>query len=164
MDFTIDQHLGGPPAAVQALLLDPAFVAARADLPKLGGSELLDASRDGDHARQRIRLRFTGDLAPAVTAVIDRDKLTWVDEGTYDLTNNTAEHHVQPDNYADRLKCSYSETVQPEGAGSLRQMRGSVRVKMLLVGGKVEGAIVSGLRDYFAAEATLIDDWLARAR
>ena len=51
-----------------------------------------------------------------------------------------------------------------EGDGSLRQLRGSVRVKMLLVGGKVEGAIVSGLRDYAAAEATLIDDWLARTR
>jgi len=164
VDFTIDQHLAGPPDAVQALLLDPTFVAARADLPKLGGSELLDAMRDGDHARQRIRLRFTGDLAPAVTAVIDRDRLTWVDEATYDLASHTAEHRVQPDHYADRLACSYTETVQPEGGGSLRQLRGSVRVKMLLVGGKVEGAIVSGLRDYAAAEATLIDDWLARAR
>jgi hypothetical protein len=168
MDFTIEQHLAGSPDAVLGVLLDPAFVVARAALPKLGGAELVDSFRDGDHARQQIRLRFTGDLAPAVTAVIDRDNLTWVDDATYDLATHTAEHRVVPDYYADRLSCTYraSITPEPEGdrEGARRVLAGSLKVRMMLVGGKVEGAIVGGLRDYAAAEAVLIDEWLARAR
>jgi len=164
VDFTIDQQLAGTPEAVQDLLLDPAFVAARAGLPKLGGSELLDATRDGERAQQRIRFRFTGDLAPAVTAVIDRDRLTWIDEAIYDLAAHSAEHRIEPDHYAARLSCRYTETIAADGEGTLRRLSGAVKVKMVLVGGKVEGAIVGGLRDYAAAEALLIDDWLARAR
>jgi len=37
-----------------------------------------------------------------------------------------------------------------------------VKVRMLLVGGKVEGAIVSGLREYAVPEAELLNDWLTR--
>jgi hypothetical protein len=161
VDFSIEQRLVGPPAAIDAVLLDPAFVAARVDLPKLGGAELLESSRDGDHARQRVRLRFTGDLAPAVTAVIDRDRLTWVDDATYNLVAHTAEHRVVPDHYADRLSCAYRSTVVADGEGSRRTLAGSVRVRMMLVGGKVEAAIVTGLREHAAAEARLIDEWLA---
>jgi Protein of unknown function (DUF2505) len=164
VDFTIEQHLAGSPPAVEGVLLDPTFVAARTALPKLGDAELVDESRDGDHARQQIHLRFTGDLAPAVTAVIDRGKLTWVDDATYDLVAHTAEHRVLPDHYADRLSCTYRASITADGAGSRRVLAGSLKVRMMLVGGKVEGAIVGGFRDYAAAEAVLLDSWLGRAR
>lgn len=160
VQFTIEQRLSGSPSAVEAVLLDPAFVVARAVLPKLGDPELVDATRDGDHARQLIRFRFVGDLSPAVTAVIDPARLTWVDEATYDLAKHAAEHRIVPDHYADRLSCSYRATLEPTGDGSRRVLDGSLKVRMLLVGGKVEQAIVSGLRENAAAEATLIDDWL----
>jgi len=162
MDFRIEQRLLGPPAQVQDALLDPAFVAARADLPKIGGAELLDHHRDLTTARMRVRLRFTGQLAPAVTAVIDANRLSWVDVATFDLPAFRAEHRIEPDHYADRLVCSYSSVLASEGAGTLRTLSGSVKVKMLLVGGKVEGAIVSGLREHAAAEASLLGGWLTR--
>ena len=164
MDFTFKQHLDGIPSAVLDVLLDPAFVAARRALVNLGDAELLESSRDGGRAHQRMRLRFTGDLAPAVTAVIDRDRLTWVDDAVYDLVAGTAEHEVLPDHYADRLSCSYRESIAADKEGSRRILTGRVRVRMMLVGGKVEGAIVSGLREHAVAEATLINEWLARDR
>lgn len=161
MDFLIEQRLLGPPAEVQDALLEPAFVAARADLPKIGGAELLDHHRDATTARLRVRLRFTGRLAPAVTAVIDATRLTWVDVATFDLPAFRADHRIEPDHYADRLVCSYTSALAAAGAGTVRTLRGSVKVKMLLVGGKVEGAIVSGLREHAAAEALLLDTWLS---
>ena len=162
VDFTFEQQLHGVPSAVFDVLLDPGFVAARGALVNLGDAELLESSRDGNRAHQRMRLRFTGDLAPAVTAVIDRDRLTWVDDAVYDVAAGTAEHEVLPDHYADRLSCSYRESVTADGDGSRRILSGRVRVRMMLVGGKVEGAIVSGLREHAVAEAALINEWLAR--
>jgi hypothetical protein len=164
MQFTIEQQLAGEPAAVEAALFDPAFITARAGLPKLGDAELLESSRDGDTARQSIRLRFTAPLAPAVTAVIDPNRLTWVDDASYDLVAHVAEHRVVPDHYADRLQCSYRATLEPAPGGSRRVLAGTVKVRMPLVGGRVERAIVSGLSEHAAAEADLLDEWLARPR
>ena len=42
--------------------------------------DVLDQRVDGDLVRQRIRYAFVGDLSPAVTAVVDPDKLTWVEQ------------------------------------------------------------------------------------
>ena len=67
---------------------------------------------------------------------------------------------VPADHYADRLSCTYSSVLATADAGTLRTLRGSLKVRMLLVGGKVEGAIVSGLREHAAGEAALLDDWL----
>ncbi len=157
VEFTIEQRLAGGVTAVEAVLLDPSYVAARAELPKLGEPELVELTRDGDRVRQRVRLRFTAELAPAVTAVVDPDRLTWVDDATWDLPEHRAQHVIVPDHYADRLQCTYSEVLTADAAGTRRVMTGTVRVRMMLVGGKVEGAIVSGLREYATAETALLD-------
>jgi hypothetical protein len=101
-------------------------------------------------------------LAPAVTAVLDPNRLTWVDAATYDLGAHVAEHRVVPDHYADRLQCSYRATIEPVAGGSRRVLAGTVKVRMPLVGGRVERAIVSGLSEHAAAEAELLDEWMAR--
>ena len=106
MNFRIEQRIPAPLAAVEAALLDRDFVAATADLPKLGAPELLENERDGDRAHQRIRYRFTAPLSGAVTHVVDPAKLTWVDDATYDLASHTSRHRILPDNYADRLQAA----------------------------------------------------------
>lgn len=157
MDFTIEQQLRGSPMAVLDQLLSEEFLAARAELPKLSGAEVLELTRDDTRARVRVRMRFTARLAPAVTAVVDPDKLTWVDDAAYVLANRAARHEIQPDHYADRLSCTYDEALHEAGDGTRRTLTGSLKVRALLVGGRVEGAIVSGLREYTAAEAELLN-------
>ena len=162
MNFRIEQRLNGAPEAVQSLLFDPAFVAARSSLPKLGDAELLESTHDATTGHQRIRLRFTAPLSSAVTAVIDPARLTWVDDATYDLVARSAEHRVTPDHYADRLQCSYRATLESLEGGTRRALDGVVKVRMPLVGGRVERAIVSGLEEHAAAEAVLINEMLSR--
>ena len=162
MNFSIEQRLDGSPDAVQSVLFDAEFVAARSTLPKLGDAQLIESSRDGTTGRQRIRLRFTAPLASAVTAVIDPSKLTWIDDATYDLAAHTAAHEIVPDNYADRLSCSYFARLDATDDGTRRSLEGLVKVRMPLVGGKVERAIVSGLEEHADAEAVLLNEFLAR--
>jgi hypothetical protein len=162
MDFRIEQRLHGSPDEVEDVLLDAMFVSARADLPKLGDAELLHVRREAASATQHIRLRFTAPLSGAVTAVVDPQRLTWVDEAAYDLRTHVAEHRVVPDHYGDRLHCSYRATIEADGSGSTRMLAGIVKVRMPLVGGKVERAIVSGLAEHAVAEAELLNEWLTR--
>jgi len=162
MNFLIEQRLNGPMDAVQSVLFDPDFVTARSSLPRLGDAELLESTCDGSSGHQRIRLRFTAPLSSAVTAVIDPSKLTWVDDATYDLVAHIAEHQIFPDNYADRLSCSYRALLEARDGGTHRSLDGVMKVRMPLVGGKVERAIVSGLEEHADAEAALINHFLAR--
>src|SRR5262249_58228996 len=97
MNFRIEQRIPAPLMAVEATLLDREFIAATASLPKLGEPELLEQQRDGDRVHQRVRYRFTAELSSAVTRVIDRAKLTRIDDARCDLTTHTARHRILPD-------------------------------------------------------------------
>jgi hypothetical protein len=159
--FRIDQRIPAPLAAVEAALLDREFIAATAQLPKLGAPEMLENARDGDRAHQRIRYRFTAQLSGAVTRVVDPGKLTWVDDARYDLTAHTSRHRIVPDNYGDRLKASYDVSLEPLGDSTRRLVTGELTVHVPLVGGRVERAIVDGLEEHANAEAELIGRWIA---
>ncbi len=163
MQFSFAQALVAAPADVQDMLLDPDFLAARAALPKLGDSEVIERTQDARSARLRVRMRFVGDLSSAVTAVVDPAKLTWVDDATFDFTVLAARHEILPDHYPDRLAASYDDTLVADGAGTRRELRGELEVRVPLVGGRVERVIVEGLRDYAAGEAALLNDFLRRA-
>jgi hypothetical protein len=162
VDFRIEQRVTASTDAVARALVDASFVAATAELPKIGGAELLDQQRDDNRVRQRIRYRFTGELSAAVTAVVNRDRLTWVDEAEHDLTTFRSEHRILPDHYADRLQATYATELSPDGDAERSRMvvTGTVKVRMPLVGGRVERAIVSGLEEHAAAEAELLGRWL----
>lgn len=162
MDFSIAVPVAHPPAAVQDAFLDPDFLAVTGTLPKIGGAELLELTRNATTARLRVRYRFTAPLNKAVTRVIDPQKLTWVDDATFDLAALRSEHVLRPDNYADRLESSYTSTVTADGAGSLWTVTGSLVVHAALVGGKVAGVIVDGLKEHAVAQGQVLDEWLTR--
>jgi hypothetical protein len=162
MDFSIVVPVAHPPGAVQDAFLDPEFLALTGTLPKIGGAEVLELTRDATQARLRVRYRFTAPLNRAVTRVIDPEKLTWVDDATFDLAAMRAEHVLEPDNYADRLQSSYVSTVAPDGNGSVWTVAGSLVVHAPLVGAKVAGVIVDGLREHATAQGAVLDDWLRR--
>ena len=161
MKFRIDQRIPAPLAAVEATLLDRDFIAATAELPKLGSPEVLENARDGDRAHQRIRYRFTAQLSGAVTRLVDPGKLTWVDDARYDLTAHTSRHRIVPDNYGDRLQASYDVSLESLGDSTRRLVTGELTVHVPLVGGRVERAIVDGLEEHANAEAELLGRWIA---
>lgn len=162
MRFTVDQPLEGTVDDVVAAFTDPGYLQSLGELGKVGVPEVLDHERDGDLVRQRVRYRFTGDLSPAVTSVVDREKFTWVDEHTYDLAKAEATFRIVPEHYADRLRCSGTERFHRIAEGTNRRVEAELKVKWPLVGGLVERAIVSGLKEHLAQEAELVQRWLSR--
>jgi hypothetical protein len=161
MNFHIEQRIPAPLTAVEGALLDREFIAATAELPRLGEPQLLEQQRDGDRVHQRVHYRFTAQLSSAVTRVIDPAKLTWIDDARFDLTSHSARHRILPDYYADRLQASYNVILEPLGDSTRRVATGEVKVRVPLVGGRVERAIVSGLEEHAAAEADLLGRWVA---
>jgi hypothetical protein len=159
VDFQIRQEIGAPLAAVEARLTDAAFIAATGALAPLADCRLLDVSTSAGRTRARIHRRFAADLPSVVTAVVDPRRLTWVEEALFDHSDHTASHRIVPEHYGDLLQCSYRTTLRSDGDHTVRDARGTLRVRVLIGGKQVERAIVSGLTDYAAAEATLLATW-----
>lgn len=162
MRFEIEQEIAGAPDDVARVYTEPGFYEALGDLPKLGEPEVLERREDGGVVHLAVRFRFTGNLSPAVTRVLDPAKLSWVQEADHDLANGRVTFRLDPDHYADRFRASGSTRYEAGRAGTTRRLtEGEVAVRAPLVGRAVEGAIVSGLRDHFAAEIAVVQRFLA---
>jgi hypothetical protein len=158
--FHIEQRFAASLEKVEGAYCSPALLATLATLPKVGGAELLDQQVDGDRVTQRVRYRFTGELSSAVTAVVDPQRLSWVEESVLDRTSHVTTWHIVPDHYANRLTCLGTFRLEASGATTRRLTEAEIKVHFPLVGGRVERAIVSGLEEHAAAEQVAVQAFL----
>jgi hypothetical protein len=164
MRFELTQRYASQAPDVTAAYADPELYPTLVGLPKLGGIEVISHLRTGSTARLQIRFRFIGDLPGAVTAVVDPDRLTWVQHSVHDLDTGAATFTLVPDHYADRLEAHGRFDVIGDVSGTTRRVTGDLKVRALLVGHKVEQAIVSGLDEYLHSEAPAVDAYLDASR
>lgn len=162
MKFRLEQRVPAPPDVVQEAVLDAAYLDLLATLPKLGSPALLSQEKRGGTVVQRVRYAFVGELSSAVRKVIDPDRLTWVEASEVDLGSRTTRFDIEPDHYGAMLTASGVIHIADDGGGgSIRTATGDVHVRVPLVGGKVERAIVGGLEEHAAAEEAELRAWLA---
>ena len=153
MRFRIVQDFDRTAADIQRAYLDPGFLDAMGSLPKLGSPELLGEERTDGEVRRRIRFQFSGDLNSAVRAVVDPARLTWVEESVTDLQQLRTTWTIHPDHYADKLSGRGESLIEALDDSSCRRTTtGEVKVRVFLVGSKVEGAIVSGMEEHAELE------------
>jgi hypothetical protein len=162
--FHLEQRFDAELTEVEAALLDPAFLAQLATLPKLGRPTLLEQRADGDIVRQKIRYAFVGELSSAVRAVVDPERLTWVEDSTVDRQRHHTDFAIIPDHYASLLRAAGTFQLESSSPNCRRVADGEVHVGVPLVGRKVEAAIISGLAEHAAAETEVMHEWLSRAR
>ncbi len=159
--FSIEQRFTSPLHKVLGAYTDQALYPALTGFSKVGTPEVVSRTASGDRVELRLRLRFIGDLSPAVTAVVDPGKLSWVQHEVYDLDEGTATVTFEPDNYADRFTCTGGYTFEDDGAGgTIRRASGDLKIRVLLVGGQAEKAMVMGLTEHFAEEQPKVDAWI----
>jgi hypothetical protein len=164
MRFDAEQRFKIPHDQLLALFTDPDFYASLGGLPQISVPEVVRHSASGDTVRIDLHQRYTGELPSAALTVIDPAKLTWIEELVFDLATATATSRLVPDHYSDRLSCTGTYSFRPDGTtGSIRRLDGDLKVRMPLVGGRVEQALVSGLRQHAEAEQYLVDHGLTVA-
>jgi hypothetical protein len=160
VQFRVEQRVGAPIDAVDAALIDPTFIETLTAMPKIGKVELVAQSREGDDVEQEVRYVFAGELSSAVRAVVDPRKLSWIIESNHDLTTHAASWRIIPDHYRERLTSSGTTKLEADGDATRRIVEGDVKIHMALVGGRVERAIVSGLKEHFADEVRQLEAFL----
>lgn len=162
MRFRIEQHFDAPVEQVEAAYLDPRFLDRLSELPKLGRPTLVERRDEGEAVHQSIRYRFTGEVNAAVRKVVDPARLTWVEESTLDRTTHVTTWRIVPDHYGNLIRSSGTFRLEGDGEGRTRRItEAEMKVSVPLLGGRVEQAIVSGLRAHAEGEAQVVAALLA---
>ena len=164
MRFTVEQRFATGADETARAVTEPDLYAGFATLPKVSVPDVLACDRDGDLVRLRIRYRFAGQLSSAARAVIDPAKLSWVDESVHDVARRHVRFVLRPDHYAERFRCSGEYRIEPVDDGCRRHATIDVKVSAPFVGGAVERAVASGLREHLADETEVVEAYLAARR
>jgi hypothetical protein len=161
MRFQLRQRFNAPVDAVAAAFVEPGFYESLDALPNLAKPEVLSRETTETKVHLRVRYRFTGELSAAVRAAIDPKKLTWVEDADHDLVSHRVQFRMLADHYADRFRASGAYRFEADGpAATTRDCTGDIEVRMMLVGRRVENAIVSGLEEHLDAEVELVERWI----
>jgi hypothetical protein len=159
--FQFEQLITAAPDAVAVAFANPAFYETLGDLPNLATPEVLFHQAEGDRAVLRVRYRFTGSLSSAARAVLDPSRLSWVEESRHDLAAREVTFTMTADHYADRFDAGGRYRFVPAGGCTQRLAEGEVKVRLPLVGGRVEAAIVSGMKEHLSDETALVERFVS---
>lgn len=161
MKFRMEQTYAADADAVAAAYAHPALYAAFGDLPRAGRPEVLRHEVDGATVHLDVRWRFTAPLSAAARAVIDPDRLTWVERAAHDLAARAVTFRMVADHYADRFACQGSYRFEALGEGRTRRVsEGELRIRAPLVARTVEGAVIDGLKEQLGAEVPIVERFL----
>jgi hypothetical protein len=149
------------PASVMDAYTRPELYATFTGLTKVATPEVVSRQESDGYVHVVIRMRFIAEVNAAVRRVVDPARITWLQDERYDLAAGTAVVRFQPDNYADRFTSEGGYTfAADERGGTARTISGDLRVRVPLVGGQAERALVSGLREHFEEEQPLVQRYL----
>jgi hypothetical protein len=157
----IRQSVDAEPAGVLAAYGSPGFYTGRPTRDDIAVVEIVSHDDSGHPVRMDVRFTFKGNVSPAVRAVIDSSKMSWVTRMEIHPEAGKIDWKVVPDHYPDRLSArgSYVLTSGPQAGSTQVAMQGELKVHVPIVGRSVERVIVSGLRKYFEDEVASIPDF-----
>jgi len=159
--IAIRQAVAVPPAQALAAYGSPAFYTGRPVRDDIAVLEVVRHDDDGERILIEVRFAFTGSLSPAVRAVIDPAKMSWITRTEVRPAAARTDWVVLPDHYPDRLKASGSYRFAPGNDGpasTIVTVEGDIEVHVPIVGRSVERVIVSDLVRYIEDEVTSIPD------
>lgn len=165
MEFVIEQtYAADPDDVARAYTESDLYELIGEASPRARPEVLARTVDDAGKVLLQVRYRFAGKLNSATRVVLEPEKLSWVEHSTHEVARRHVDYRLVPENYGDRFRASAKGTTRrgPSG-GAIRTVEGNLRVKAPLVARAVEKAIVSGLREHLASEATAVERFLAGA-
>ena len=162
MHFETDHEFAAEPSAVADLFCDPTFQTAL-DLPDLSRPDVVTHTVDGSRRVLALRYAYTGQLDGIAQKIVGNRALTWVQELRFDTATGTGTISYSVDGDAGRLQGEGQVEITALGPGrSRRHIAGDLQVRIPIVGGRAEKAIVPGLVRRIGVEADALAAELAR--
>jgi len=166
VQFTVTETIAATRDEVLAALADPGYYAYLGQAATaVRAPELLSVDEDAGTIRTSVRYAFDGTLTGPAALVVDVDRLTWVIDTDYDTDAHTGTVVVVPDHYDGMLACDGTLTLEDDGDGStVETVSGRLQVRVPLVSGAAEKAILGGFTRHFGLEAVAMAAYCAGRR
>lgn len=162
MKFAIRQAVAVPPARAMAAYGSRTFYEGRPARDDIAVRDVVRHEATDERVVVEVRFAFTGSVSPAVRAVVDPAKMSWITRTEILLAEDRSSWVVLPDHYPDRLSASgiYRFEEGGDGPGTCDvEVEGELKVRVPIVGRSVEKVIVGDLRAYIAEEVAGIAAW-----
>ena len=131
------------------------------DALKFPGWKLLESKEDDATIQRRVQVDPPMGNMPGPLKKVLGDKLSYVEEGTFDKKSKRYSFKVIPSTLADKTKVVGEMWVESLGPKKIaRVCRINVEVKVFMVGGLVEDRILSDLRASYDKGTTFTNDYL----
>jgi hypothetical protein len=161
MDFQINQLLTFSTESVAAALLDESFQKSLSDVGRLAERTLLSQEERSDGTVERkIRCVLDIDITGVARSFIGDGDPAWIEIAVWDPETSTWSWEIDPEVGGDLLQANGTISLEPDGDKTVRRVEGTVKVRVPLYGGKVEGWIVEGLERAYEEEAERLAEWL----
>jgi Protein of unknown function (DUF2505) len=160
--FERAHEFAGTVEAVGRIMTDPEFQTAL-ELPDLSRPTVVAHEVDGNAHRLTLRYEYAGQLDPIAQRVVGGRAITWVQDLRLDVASGAGTLGFSADAVGGRADGSATVTISTTGDASCRRrISGDFRIKIPLIGGKAERAIVPGLVRRLDVEANALEAELAR--
>jgi hypothetical protein len=141
---------------------DPGFQSVL-DLPDLARPDVVAHDVDGTSHHLTLRYEYIGQLDAFAQKIVAGRKLSWLQELRIDVASGAGTFVFTADGVGGRAEGSATVAITATGDASCRRtIRGDFRIRIPLVGGKAERAIVPGLERRLDVEAAEVAAELAR--
>jgi len=162
VQFEREHEFPGTVEQVASIMSDPAFQTGL-DLPDLARPDVVAHEVDGAAHRLTLRYAYTGQLDPIAQKVVGGRTLTWVQDLHIDVEQGSGTLSFTADGVGGRADGSATVAIAVTGAASCRRrIDGDFRIRIPLLGGKAERAIVPGLARRLDVEAAALAAALTR--
>ena len=162
MQFEREHEFAGTVEQVASLMSDPNFQ-TMLDLPDLSRPDVVAHDVDGTSHWLTLRYEYIGQLDPIAQKVVGGRKLTWVQDLRIDVATGVGTLGFSADGVGGRADGTATVTITATGDDACRRrIAGDFRIRIPLVGGKAERAIVPGLERRLDVEAAEVSAELAR--
>lgn len=156
MRFGFEQRWTASVDDVVDLYTDESFWRGVEGFGRTSAPEVLEVSRNGDRARTRLRWRLAVDLPREASRFIDPNNVAWVEDTRWDMAALTASVTFDPVQASALLRASADVTVTADGDDSVRRITGELKVRIPLLGHRVEQAISDGIGEHLGEEADVV--------
>jgi hypothetical protein len=165
MRFSLEHTFAAPVDVVAKASNDPSYQELLDDLPNLGERRVVTLDERPDGSIHRVTKYKLGAQLPAAVVAVLGNNATWDEVGDYDPSTYRWTFEIKPHAsvLAGRLDCKGSYHFERDGDDATKRVVDvDLKVKVPLVGSRVEKEIKKGLVETMDAEARVLEEYLTR--
>ncbi len=139
----VESDLPITPEAAWALFESPEYRQRLNERAQISQEVLDEAPRAGGRILRRLRTEPERELPGMVSSLLGASKLSYVQENELDPAARRIDWTVKLEVLTDKVDVSGSTVLEPTPTGCRRVVDGDIRVRVMLVGGQIEKAVVA---------------------